>query len=399
MKEEFDIAKIIAAILSGKITEEELKKLAEWQQLSARNSLLYNKILKKENIRAAGALLHKFNKQEGWGNIQKQLPAETRIIRKNHFWRKAGQYAAILMICIISWFIFNSREQALSTETKTVQISASVQSASPQGVTLKLADGTSINLKEKNGPVKLTTGEAVINNTDKLLSYRDILPSGNSSPEYNEIYVARGEIFQLELCDGSRIHLNSMSKIKYPVIFTSTTREIELEGEAYLEINKDPEHPFVVKTRDFDIRVLGTKFNVCAYPEDYRINTTLIEGAVQVESPKFNVLTTLKPNEQLRFNKMTLEQTVEKVDVSYSIAWLEGKLRFRDIQLGEFMNILQRWYDIKVNYDTPEARNLIFGGNFNRTDSIDELLEIIEQTKKVSISRSGKHLRISIPTR
>ena len=99
---------------------------------------------------------------------------------------------------------------------------------------------------------------------------------------------------------------------------------------------------------------MGTQFNISAYPEDPCITTTLIEGAVQVESRKYQVSAQLRPHEQLQYNKLNQQQTLEITDINEAIAWLKGKIRYKDITLERLMTILKRWYDIEVEYETPE---------------------------------------------
>lgn len=388
MEKEFEIAKIIAAAICNKVTESDLKILEEWLKQSPQNQSLYHNILKKENIRDAGELLHKFNKKRGWENIKRQVPSKS-IFRKNYR-LTISKYAAILILSIGGWLLLNPG--SIQAPATIIQNSFSTDSCISQGIILKLADGTTINLKENKGQIKITDNQYIANNSEGILSYKEVGTNDDLSQTLNEIYVNRGEIYHLELCDGSYVYLNSMSKIKYPVNFGENNRIIELEGEAYLQIAKDSLHPFIVKTKDFEIKVLGTQFNVTAYPEDPCITTTLIEGSVQVESRKYQVSAQLQPHEQLLYDKLNRHQILEYTDISYATAWMDGKIRYRDITLENLMIILKRWYDIEIEYDTPEIRNMVFGCNFNRMDSIDKVIEVFEQTKKIKINRSGKTL-------
>ena len=388
MQKEFEIAKIIAAAISNKITENDLKILEEWQKQSPKNKLLYHNILKKENIRTAGELLHRFNKQRGWKNIRKQISSKPVLYRKH--WLKISKYAAILILSIGGWLLLNSNPN--QSPATIVQNSFTPDSCLSQGIILKLADGNTINLKETKGQIKITDNQCIANHSKGILSYKEVADRNDLSQTFNEIFVNRGEVYQLELCDGSYIHLNSMSQIKYPVNFGKNNRIIELEGEAYLQIAKDSLHPFIVKTKDLEIKVLGTQFNISAYPEDPCITTTLIEGAVQVESRKYQVSAQLRPHEQLQYNKLNQQQTLEITDINEAIAWLKGKIRYKDITLERLMTILKRWYYIEVEYETPEIKNTVFGCNFNRMDSIDKVIEIFEQTNKIKINKSGKIL-------
>ncbi len=393
MKKEFEIAKWIASAISGKISENTSLQLEEWQQQSSRNLSLFHKIIKKENIRQAGRQLHKYDKAAAWDKISSQLPLPSKRTPSLLF--KGIRYAALFLISAGCWLLYHTGETTVQPEiTVSAQLNDTIIT---QGIILKLANGSLINLKDKEGEIKSKDDEIIATNADGMLSYHHLPSFGHPQPLSNELYVNRGETYQLELSDGTHVFLNSMSKLKYPSHFEEDKRIVELEGEAYFQVSPDTTRPFIIKAKDFDIEVTGTQFNVNAYPEDYRITTTLVEGSVRIESSRYQVSSSLKANEQLRYDKLNRHQTLEKVDVSYATAWLENKIRFKDISLSELITVLKRWYDIEVIYESPEIKNLVFGCNINRQESIVQIIEVFEQTGKLNIYRSGKTLIIGQP--
>lgn len=393
MKKEFEIAKWIAAAISGKINEKTSLQLEEWQRQSSRNFSLFHKIVKKENIRQAGHQLHKYDKAAAWNNISSQLPLPSK--RQSSLLFKGIKYAALFLISAGCWMLYHTGRTTVQPEI-VVSIQPS-DTIATEGIMLKLANGSLINLKNNQGEIKSKDDEIIATNADGMLSYHHFSNTDPPRLLFNEIYVNRGETYQVELSDGTHVFLNSMSKLKYPSHFEEDKRIVELEGEAYFQVSHDTTRPFIIKAKDFDIQVIGTQFNVNAYPEDYRITTTLVEGSVRMESPKYQVSSILKANEQLRYDKLDRHQILEKVDVSYATAWLENKIRFKDISLAELMTILKRWYDIEVIYESPEIKNLVFGCHINRQESIVQIIEVLEQTGKLKIYRSGKMLIIGQP--
>ncbi len=393
MKKEFEIAKWIASAISGKINEKTSLQLEEWLQQSSRNFSLFHKIVKKENIRRAGRQLHKYDKATAWDNISSRMLHSSK--RSPFLQFKGIKYAALFLIGAGCWMLYHTGKTTVQPE-----IAVSTQphdTMTTQGIVLKLANGSLIDLKNNEGKIKSKDDEIIATNANGMLSYHNLPGSGHPGPSFNEIYVNRGETYRLELNDGTHVFLNAMSKLKYPPHFEGHERIVELEGEAYFQVSHDTAKPFIIKVKDFDIEVTGTQFNVNAYPEDYRITTTLVEGSVRMESSKYQVSSTLKANEQLRYDKLNRHQDLKKVDVSYATAWLENKIRFKDIPLAELMTVLQHWYDIEVIYESPEIKNLVFGCNINRQESIVQIIEVLEQTGKLNIHRSEKTLIIGPP--
>lgn len=141
-----------------------------------------------------------------------------------------------------------------------------------------------------------------------------------------------------------------------------------------------------------DITVLGTEFNVLNYPENEHVQTTLIKGKVKVTFLEKKGSYILYPGEQAVYNKESGEVTVADVDVSYAIAWREGRLRFRDRPLKEIMDFISRWYDVDVEYEDEAIKNYLFGCNFNRHATVVPLLELFQSTGTVRFEIVGKKI-------
>ena len=199
----------------------------------------------------------------------------------------------------------------------------------------------------------------------------------------NFLTVPRGGQFSLNLEDGTKVLLNSDSKIKYPVKFIKgKKRQVELlYGEAFFEVsssknNNDSE--FIVSTKTQKINVIGTKFNIKAYNEDDIVTTTLVEGKVKVENGKNQIL--LLPNQQSKVDSKSTNIIVSDIDVFQQISWISGLFSFNDTSLENIMNTLSRWYDLEFVFKSANKKNLIFSGILERTKSIEDILFIIEKT-------------------
>jgi len=169
---------------------------------------------------------------------------------------------------------------------------------------------------------------------------------------YTEVSVSPGSKLRTILPDGTVVWLNSGSTLKYPQSFSNNNRQAILTGEAYFNVISDQLHPFVVKTEGLDLKVIGTSFNVMAYPEENNISVTLEEGKISVEKPssdkKISRLCFLEPNEQILFQKETGEAKLATVNTDQFTSWKDGKLIFRNNSLDFIFNRLERWYNAEI---------------------------------------------------
>ena len=211
---------------------------------------------------------------------------------------------------------------------------------------------------------------------------------------YNILRVPRGGEFFLTLSDGTEVYMNADSKLRFPTKFGKGERVVELEGEAYFQVVHNEDAPFIVKTSQMAIKVLGTEFNVSAYVEDSVIRTTLVRGSVKISSEVSGESVVLHPGEQSALNRGDHSMLVSEVDVSYAMAWKEGRLRFKEKPLKEVMKIISRWYDVDVVYEDEEVKDYPFGCNFSRHATIEPLLKVFEATGTIETSIHGRKIWI-----
>jgi ferric-dicitrate binding protein FerR (iron transport regulator) len=214
--------------------------------------------------------------------------------------------------------------------------------------------------------------------------------AGEKPVQYTLVTPKGGE-YSLILEDGTKVWLNADSKLVYPSGFGGGARKVQLTGEAYFEVKTDAEHPFIVHTYRQDIRVLGTEFNVQAYPEENEIVTTLITGKVQVNSKGEKVQ--LKQGQQAISNKNGILRLQPKADLEQAIAWKEGYFRFDYTDIYEIMRQLSRWYDIKVSYEEG-VKHREFLAFINRDNNISEVLGMLEATGAIRFEINGKKITV-----
>ncbi|MFX1704769.1 FecR domain-containing protein [Chitinophaga sp. CC14] len=250
------------------------------------------------------------------------------------------------------------------------------------GAVLTLADGSEVVLDSLgNGTVTTQQGTRVILSNGQL-SYD---AAGTGAVSQNTMTTPRGRKFRLRLPDGTNVWLNAASAISYPTAFTGNIRSVTLTGEAYFEVAANKNQPFIVQlSNETSIRVLGTHFNIHAYPDENNISTTLMEGAVRVNIQQQTSL--LKPGQQLDINKKSGATALNnQVDTLAIIAWKNDLLNFQDKKLTTVISMIARWYDIEVVYETTPP-DITFVGEIGSDVNLSSVLNFLRE--------SGVHFRL-----
>jgi ferric-dicitrate binding protein FerR (iron transport regulator) len=203
----------------------------------------------------------------------------------------------------------------------------------------------------------------------------------------NQLVIPYGNQSRIVLSDNTIVWLNAGSRLVYPTLFKGKIREVLLFGEAYFEVAKNPDQPFIVKTSNLDIRVLGTKFNISTYAEDNVIQTVLKEGSVAVRrigAGFFEKDIVLVPNQMALFDKTTGDTRIQEVDPNYYTLWTKGLISFDEIDLVRVIKKLERFYNISVKFSDPQKEMIRISGKLDLKRSRKEVMEYLE---KVSSSR------------
>ncbi|UKT65017.1 FecR family protein [Pedobacter mucosus] len=250
---------------------------------------------------------------------------------------------------------------------------------------LTLANGKKIPLKSAQAGSLSIQGNAVIKKAgDGTLIYdlRPGAPQGEGG--YNTIRTPRGGQYKIILSDGTSVWLNADSYLRFPSSFTGSERRVELSGEAYFEVAKNRQKPFIVTGKSQTVEVLGTHFDVSTYPGETISRTTLVEGSI-----KINGKVTLKPGEQSRVRGKEIE--VIAVDPANAVAWKDGKFRFENENIKDIMREVSRWYDVEVSYQ-GEITHQEFSGSVSRFDEIAKVLDLLQSTNTVHFKAEGRRI-------
>jgi ferric-dicitrate binding protein FerR (iron transport regulator) len=205
------------------------------------------------------------------------------------------------------------------------------------------------------------------------------------------IACASGDRTSVILPDSSKVVLNSGSRLTFSNDFKKGSRSLYLEGEGYFSVRKDKRHPFRIRTPDLDVEVLGTEFNLKAYPDEGTITTTLVAGRLKVTGDNRSVV--LQPDQKLIFGKESHEMSlVQMTDLSLETGWKDGRLVFRNQSLEELELKLERWFDVEIKFADETVKSRKFTGTLDR-ESILEVISYFGRSRYV-----GYHIQDNVVT-
>ncbi|WP_036692538.1 FecR family protein [Pedobacter glucosidilyticus] len=325
-------------------------------------------------------------------NMEKAKQAKVVSLRKKRY-RLVGVAASfILMISIASFYFVSNYTQ--NEKSKQPEIArANIITPGEDKAVLTLANGEKIILKEQNNELlSKEAGLMVYNSKEGALVYKAGAASSTSEAiTYNTISTPRGGQYKLILEDGSKIWLNAASSIKFPTRFDSKQRKIEISGEVYCEISKDPKRPFRVSYGNQMVEVLGTQFNINAYIDEKITKTTLIEGSIRLANTQTLQSKLLTPGDQARMTSVNNQLNVNRVDIEEVIAWKEGYFMFNEEPLESIMRKVSRWYDVEVVYKSGIPQKKL-GGKISKFNNVNELLDVLAATGSVKFEIQGRRI-------
>lgn len=319
---------------------------------------------------------------KGWEELTKKI---NYIPKKTAYWKYAA--AAVIIFLVTMPFVFNK----YNVKTAEPIIVKNTIKIGVDKATLTLEDGSNITLEEGQN-YKIANAKS----NGKTLIYNTKSKS-NLEITYNYLTTPRGGQFYVELSDGTKVWLNSESKLKYPVVFQDgVSREVELlYGEAYFVVSASTNHKgasFKVASQVQEIEVLGTEFNIKAYKGEDHMYTTLVEGIVAIDNGITKEI--LKPKQQAAINIQNKEITIAIVDIYNATSWKNGVFSFKEKSLKEIMKTLSRWYDTDIVFINKELENIKFNGVLNKKQNIEHILLTIKATSNIDYEINDNKIMI-----
>jgi transmembrane sensor len=324
--------------------------------------------------------------------IVHQRPVQQAPVRR--LWPRYMAAAIALFVLGITFLLVrNSKRNDQDLSVATAQIHPG-----KPGAQLKLANGRVINLSEAgNGALAKEAGVLIRKNASGQISYQAGANNEINTGQLNALTTAAGETYMVELPDGTKVWLNAASALKYPASFNgNSSRVVELQGEAYFEVAKDKTHPFVVKSAQQEITVLGTHFDINGYADNDVVKTTLLEGSVAVKlSNSAKAAAILKPDQQASVSSGSV--SITDVEAADAVSWKNGYFLFNNEELGSIMKTLSRWYGTTIVYDDETLKHEVVFAKLSRYESISKILKLMERTDKIKFKVDGTTITISRP--
>jgi len=300
--------------------------------------------------------------------------------RKKLFLVASASVAASVLLCISALYLLNQGETAINF----TEIAETLDNQPVDEVTL-ITSKEQYKLEEDALIKYSEDGKVAVNSKEIAEEAGKEVSKTNDEQEYNILFVPAGKRARIDLSDGTRVTVNSLSKVIYPRRFSGNTRKIYAQGEVFVDVTHDKKRPFIVQTDDFDLKVLGTKFAISNYKTIETANVVLVEGSVEVID-KHNNKATLSPNDLLTVTTGSIISQ-KQVDVSSYISWVEGILILKGNDLSTIVKKLNIYYGVPIQY-TPDIGQKKVYGKLDLKDDLDKVLESIQQTVPMDIERT-----------
>lgn len=371
---------LIDKFIDGSISHAEREVLKRWVLESQTNMSFFKGHLKKssQNISAD------FNADLAYRRFSEALKSKKKSPKP---FRTILKYAAVLVILFSIGFLAKRKLLPNISGTSITVVENDKKASFGNYIVIKLADGTTKVLNsEDDETVMDANGNIVATKGGNSLAFEDAKKLTGNTPIYNEVFIPYGQIFKLQLSDGTLVWLNAGSKLRFPQSFVDAdkNRTVYLEGEAFFDVAKNRDKPFIVNTQEVDVKVLGTKFNISSYEADDYIATTLVEGSVGVyetRTPENGIQ--LIPSFQANYDKFGNNFSKAKVDADIYTAWLQGRLVIDNLEFSEILIRLERKYSVKFVNKAESLNAEIYTGEFVNED-IESVLETISLSKPFS---------------
>ena len=386
MKIDDRIYDLIARKLDDGLLPMEETELSDWLAEDVKHEEVYAEIKK---IRDRTKLLHRDFAPDTEHVLKRIKRERVRQIGFRYWWKYAALFILPLSVALVLW-------QGMKNEAEEEhrQFSAVSRPGGERAI-LKLYDGKTVMLDStmKSSLIAHEANVRIEMDSNHLLRYssHDSIEMANDNKN-NELIIPKGGEYQVVLADGTKVWLNSASRLIYPQSFMGKERRVVLSGEAFFDVAHDAERPFIVETSRMNVKVLGTRFNVNDYDDNEEVSTTLVNGSVEIVSGDQQAFR-LVPGEQAYGKENELEK--REVNVRLYTSWIDGKFLFNNTELEEIAKQISRWYDVEIFFSSESVKKVRFTGAIVKFKPLEDLVRMIESTSQVRFSVKGRTIVIS----
>ncbi|SEL62904.1 FecR family protein [Parapedobacter koreensis] len=382
---QYHIAELISKYLRNQLSEEGQVILQHWLEEHEDNRRLLESFRNMEQVQQDIDFIRGIDAEVAWSKMRRQSHG-LRWKRIMHAMRYVG-YAAT--ITIVLWIWFSRPQDTVAKPNRTEVGNIFYNDVKPGGnkAQLILSDGRTVDLRAYADKLQEQDGTEIVGSEGSLTYAAKAMDNGDLI--YNTLLIPKAGTYHLTLSDGTKVWLNAMSELTFPVHFGHKERTVQLKGEAYFEVAPDATKPFLVEVGGAQVHVLGTHFNINAYAQ---VAATLLEGAITISNK--GKVQSLKPGEEAQVGH---DITLQPANIEKAIAWKNGDFYFKSDDIKEIMAQLSRWYDISVNFeDEPPTER--FNGNIQRSSNLSEVLDMLSYASGATFEVSGQQVSVRFLT-
>ena len=375
MKVTKDIHELILSYLREDISEEEMSRLRVWLDENERHQRLLEELWDKDVLQREIGEYVSFDTSRRWGQLKEAMEEP---VRKGRSLLKVWGAVAAVVVAFVGGLLYWQMTGSPQPEVKQVAI-ARIEQGGMRAV-LITETGQQVVLQGLKDTCLNITGTETLNiREDGSLKYS--LSALSSMSEWHTLRIPKGGEYKIVLDDGTEIWLNSASELKYPAHFVGNERRVQLTGEAYFQVARNEAAPFIVETRDMDVKVLGTSFNVSVYEDEESCHATLVEGRVEVNDKVNGEKVVLTPGKQalLRGGEMT----VREVNTKLYTLWRLDRFTFASEDMEGVIRKLSRWYNVDFFFANSSMKQKRFTGSLPKYADISQVLKMIEMTTDI----------------
>ncbi|RXJ50442.1 FecR family protein [Gelidibacter gilvus] len=371
--------KLVLEIIAdtGKITPELLSHLTNDERQLIETIILQGSVNESLNF------LKNIDSEVEWKLVENRLIKPKALVTP--LWKSIIRYAAIFVTLFALVYAIQNKNN----------VEVPHQVSEKDNIRLMLGNDQVKVLAQGGTEDIVVSGEIVANYVGSSIIYNS--HTGINQLIFHQVVVPYGKVLDIELSDGTVVHLNSGSKMRYPVQFLEgKSREVFVEGEAYFDVSKDKKHPFIVNADAVSIEVLGTKFAVSTYTEDLEINAVLVEGSISMSNSYIpEDVITLTPGTKGSWDKTGHQTKMEDVDVENYISWMKGELVFRNTPFEIMEKKLERKYNVEIKNNNSLLSKKVFNASFSENiESIEDVLKYISELYPFNYKISNNHILI-----
>ncbi len=381
VEELVDDKMFVAWVLEG-------RKDREWKSFIEVNSKFKSIAIDAREIvlllRDTEELLDENEVSEMWQKTEEFYYKQEKKDKTVKIWRnlyRAASVFIVLSIGTLGYVYFGKKSSGY-------QFASSENHDAVEEVRVLFSDGEEISLKSKNTTLSINDDYTLTLNNDSIIDLSQKEIEAGKKVQMNEIIVPYGKKSELILADGTKVWLNAGTHFAFPTRFIDDSREVFLEGEAYFEVVENMDKPFIVNVNKLNIRVLGTSFNVSAYPNDDRIETILLTGSVAIGKSRLlgqrrdDVI--IKPYQKASFNKQDNEVVVSsEPNADFYITWTEGMFQFSKESLQSVLTKLERFYNVSMSFPENFQSFELISGKLDLKESIADVMMVLGDVAKI----------------